>query len=105
MSNRTTNRTFTLSGIVCSTLGHNFVISRRITNHINEFKCTQCGKEVTNTYSGRLESLTVKTKEINTSLAEFFKKKMRRRYTLSHEKPHMQSQRAFSTDVGKQLAS
>ena len=82
MSNRTTNRTFTLSGIVCSTLGHNFVISRRITNHINEFKCTQCGKEVTNTYSGRLESLTVKTKEINTVVLRENKK--RKKYKVLH---------------------
>jgi|GEM_PF-433578 len=105
MNKRTTNRSFNLSGIVCSTLGHNYVISRRITNHINEYKCTQCGKEITNTYSGSLESLTVKTKEINTSLALFFKKKMRRRYTLNHEELNLQDQRAFLKDVNKQLAS
>lgn len=105
MKTNTTKSSFSLSGIVCSTLGHNYVVSRKITNHINEYKCTQCGKEVTNTYSGRLERLTVKTKEVNTSLALFFEKKMRRRYTLTYEKADMQNRRAFPAGLKKQLAS
>ncbi|MCH9661182.1 MAG: hypothetical protein K0U54_09755 [Bacteroidetes bacterium] len=71
---------FSFSGIVCGTLGHDYVVSRKITNHINEFKCTNCGKEVTNNYQGRLESLTYKAREANTSLATFFEKKMKRKF-------------------------
>jgi len=72
-------RPFSFFGIVCSTLGHDYVISRKITNHISEYKCTNCGKEVTDNFSGRLENLTFKTKKVNTSLALFYEKKMRRK--------------------------
>jgi transposase-like protein len=77
---------FSLSGIVCSTLGHDYAISRKITNHINEYKCTKCGKEVTDNFVGRVENLTLKTKQVNTSLALFFEKKMRRKITFPYEK-------------------
>lgn len=80
MKATTPNQSFSFSGIVCSTLGHDYVISRKITNHINEYKCTNCSKEVTDNFAGHLENLTSKTKQINTSLAMFFEKKMRRKY-------------------------
>ncbi|NND61594.1 MAG: hypothetical protein HKN48_00205 [Flavobacteriaceae bacterium] len=79
MNNSSPKKSLSLSGIVCSTLGHDYVISRKITNHINEYRCAQCGKEVTDNFNGNIENLTFKTREINTSLALFFQKKMRRR--------------------------
>ncbi len=72
---------FSFSGVVCNVLGHDYEISRKITNHISEYKCTRCGKEVTENFSGRLENLTFKTKKVNTSLALFHEKKMRRKMT------------------------
>jgi len=81
-----TKSSFSISGIVCSTLGHDYAVSRKITNHINEYKCTKCGKEVTDNFAGRVEDLTLKTKQVNTSLALFFEKKMRRKCTISYEK-------------------
>ena len=72
-------RSFSFSSIVCSVLGHDYVISRKITDHISEYKCTHCGKEVTENYSGRLENLTFKTKKVNNSLALFHEKKMKRK--------------------------
>ena len=72
-------KSFSFSGIVCNTLGHDYVISRKITDHISEYKCTNCGKEVTDNFSGRLENLTFKMKKVNTSLALFYEKKMRRK--------------------------
>lgn len=71
-------RTVTLSGIVCSTFGHNYVVTRKVTNHINEYRCKQCGKEMTDNFSGSLELLTHKIKEVNSSLASFYKKKSKR---------------------------
>lgn len=81
-----TKSSLSFSGIVCSTLGHDYAISRKITNHINEYKCTKCGKEVTDNFAGRVENLTLKTKQVNTSLALFFEKKMRRKCTIPYEK-------------------
>ncbi|MAO08911.1 MAG: hypothetical protein CL596_09390 [Alteromonas sp.] len=71
-------RTFSLSGIVCSTFGHNYVITRKVTNHINEYRCRHCGKEMTDNFSGSLELLTHKIKEVNSSLASFHNKKHKR---------------------------
>lgn len=78
--------TFSLSRIVCGTLGHDYMTTRQISNHINEYKCAQCGKEVTNTYNGHLEILTQKTKAANNALASFVEKKMRRKISISYEK-------------------
>ncbi len=89
MRTQSPKQLFTFSGLLCSTLGHDYVVTRKITNHINEYKCTNCGKEVTDNFSGRLESLTYKTKELNTSLAHFFQKKMRRKLTISYEKANL----------------
>lgn len=78
--------TFSIARIVCGTLGHDYMTTRQITSHINEYKCAQCGKEVTNTYAGHLEILTQKTKAANNALASFVEKKMRRKLTPSYEK-------------------
>lgn len=80
MNTSSPKTSFSFSGLLCGTLGHDYVISRKITDHIHEYKCTNCKKEVTDTYSGRIESLTMKTKAINNTLAQFFEKKMRRKY-------------------------
>lgn len=65
-------------GIMCSTFGHKYKVTRKVTNHINEYKCSHCGKEVTDTMSGKLEILTHKTKEVNTKLSVFCKKRSNR---------------------------
>ncbi len=79
MNQPSAHRSYSLSGFVCSAFGHDYIITRKVTNHINEYCCTHCGKEVTEDYNGKLEVLTVKNKEINSSLASFFQKKMKRR--------------------------
>jgi len=70
--------TFSLSGILCSALGHQYTITRKITNHINEYKCSQCGREVTNNPSGYFEALNFKNKQINASLEVLFRKRSRK---------------------------
>lgn len=72
---------FSFSGVVCSTFGHHFTVTRKVTNHINEYRCTHCGKEMTDNFSGTLEALTIKNREINATLASFFEKKTRRRFS------------------------
>ncbi len=80
MKSNSSNQLFSFSGIVCSTLGHHYTVTRKVTNHINEYRCSHCGNEVTDNFSGSLETLTLKNKEINSTLASFFQKKTRRRY-------------------------
>jgi len=79
MKSHSSNRPFSFSGFVCSTFGHHYKVSRRVTNHISEYTCAHCGKEVTDTMTGDVESLTVKNKEVNAILASFFEKRSARR--------------------------
>ena len=67
---------FSLTSLYCSTFGHHFEISNKITNYIKEYKCKTCGQEVTNGTSGDIELLTFKNKELNAILSAFFKKKL-----------------------------
>ncbi len=66
---------FSLLSFVCATFGHDYIISRKITNHINEYTCAHCGKEVADNMQGNVEILTSKIKKVNTSLASFYAKK------------------------------
>jgi hypothetical protein len=69
---------FTLSSVVCITFGHDYIITRKVTNHINEYRCSHCGREVADNDHGSLEPLTQKLKNANSTLAVFFQKKKRR---------------------------
>ncbi len=72
----TPNRSSLLS-VVCAVFGHDFIITQKITDHISEYKCVCCGKEVSDSYSGKFEELTYRRKEINECLYQFFQKKRR----------------------------
>jgi len=76
------NQNFSLTSMFCSIFGHRYKKSKKITNHISEFKCKTCGQEVTNAVSGRIEILTFKNRKINTCLSDFFQKKLQQ--TTSH---------------------
>ena len=79
MKSTSPKTSFSFAGMVCGTLGHDYKVTRKVTNHINEYKCVQCGREVTDTMSvGKVEILTSKNREINTTLASFFRKKNKR---------------------------
>ncbi len=64
-----------IPGLICSVFGHDYIVTRKITDHISEYQCACCGKEVTNSYSGKLEALTYRRREINECLSTFFRKK------------------------------
>ncbi|QIE59609.1 hypothetical protein G5B37_08545 [Rasiella rasia] len=70
-----TTSPFSLLSVVCATFGHDYVETRKITNHISEYSCCHCGKQVSDNMSGSLEILTVKIKEANNVLASFYAKK------------------------------
>ncbi len=66
-----------LRRIICFFFGHDYLITQKITDHISEYRCSCCGKEVSNSYSGQFEDLTYKRKEVNECLSHFFQKKNR----------------------------
>lgn len=76
--NASPKKHFMLSSVVCITFGHDYIITRKVTNHINEYKCSHCGREVAENDNGFLEPLTQKLKNTNSNLAVFFQKKNRK---------------------------
>lgn len=62
----------------CSLFGHRFKVNKHITQHVKEYKCSCCSKEMTTNSNGNLTELTPKFKEINNTLEYIYsKKKMR----------------------------
>jgi len=78
MPTNSSKRSIPILRIGCTLLGHNYLITRKITDHINEYQCSNCGHEVSDSYSGKLEELTVKLKKVNSNVAAFFQKKTRK---------------------------
>lgn len=59
----------------CNVFGHNFKVSKKVTYHINEFKCQNCRIEYTTNSKGNLIELTPKYKEINSVLERIHNRK------------------------------
>jgi len=81
MKNPSPKQSVSLSGLLCSAFGHDYVITRKVTNHINEYKCSNCNREVTDNLTGHLEVLTFKNKKVNTCVSSFFQKRANRSST------------------------
>ncbi len=71
-----TNR-LSIFGLVCTTFGHDYIVTRKVTDHINEYKCAHCGREVTDNMSGNIEVLTSKIKQVNSTVSSFLQKRSR----------------------------
>jgi transposase-like protein len=68
-----------VKSIYCSVLGHQFVISKKVTLHVSEYKCTHCKKEMTTNGKGELTPLTPKYKEINSVLSRIYQRRKLRK--------------------------
>lgn len=64
-----------MKSIYCSVFGHQYVISKKVTYHVKEFKCLHCSAEMTTNGKGELIPLTPKFKEINFVLERIHKKR------------------------------
>jgi transposase-like protein len=56
--------------------GHDYRVTRKVTNHVKEYTCTNCKKELTVNASGDLTELTPKFKEINDVLEHIHHKRV-----------------------------
>lgn len=78
MKKTSTPRGFKFSSLFCSLFGHHYVVSKEVTEHIKEYKCLHCQKQVTTDVSGRLSVLTPKMQEINNVVADMYRKRKER---------------------------
>jgi len=66
--------------LYCNFFGHDFKISKSVTNHIHEYTCKHCAIEMTDTANGFLAQLTPRFKETNDYLAQIHKRRRRKNY-------------------------
>ena len=59
----------------CKLFGHKYEISKKITYHVKEYKCSKCNKQLTTSGNGQLVELTPKYKEINSILSKIHGKR------------------------------
>lgn len=62
----------------CDIFGHNYQVTREVTEHVKEYTCKCCKKELTTNSNGKLTELTPKFKEINEVLAKIYSNKTSR---------------------------
>ena len=66
-----------LSALCCSIFGHHYIVSKKVTLHIKEYKCAHCKMQVTTDVTGNLSRLTPELQEINNTLEDIFNKRHR----------------------------
>ena len=67
-----------MKNVLCSTIGHQLVPSKKVTSHINEYKCKRCKSEFTINGKGQIVHLTSKHKEINKTLEKMYARKCKK---------------------------
>lgn len=70
-----------IAKIFCNFFGHNLKVSKTITNHVHEYRCSKCGMEMTDTADGFLARLTPKFKETNAYIATIYQRRRLRKQT------------------------
>lgn len=73
-----------MKNIICSTFGHELVVSKFVTKHISEYKCKRCKSEFTLNGKGEIVKHTEKHKEINRVLERMYKTKLKKHQELAH---------------------
>lgn len=64
--------------LYCDIFGHNYKVTKKVTHHIKEYKCSCCKKELTTNSNGKLTELTPKFKDINAVLSRIYSNKLAR---------------------------
>ncbi|KJD35279.1 hypothetical protein PW52_11470 [Tamlana sedimentorum] len=65
MENNSTFKAALLPRIYCNIFGHDYHVTKKVTRHVKEYRCSHCKKELTTNGNGDLTALTPKFKEIN----------------------------------------
>ena len=58
--------------LYCDLFGHNYEITKKVTNHVKEYTCKCCKKQLTTNSNGRLTELTPIHQEINSALERIY---------------------------------
>lgn len=61
--------------VFCNIFGHHYSVSKKVTQHIKEYQCIHCAKQVTTDVSGNLAILTPELEDINKTLESIYQKR------------------------------
>ncbi|NRB83315.1 MAG: hypothetical protein HRU49_06030 [Winogradskyella sp.] len=64
--------------LYCDFFGHDYKMTKKVTNHVKEYTCTRCNKQLTTNSNGKLIELTPKYREINTTLERIYNNRLMR---------------------------
>lgn len=64
------------SKFYCSVFGHQYEVSKKVTQHVKEYTCKCCKKQLTTNGNGRLTELTPTFQEINSLLERIYTRRM-----------------------------
>jgi len=64
----TTSNSNSVSKFYCNVFGHQYDVSKKVTQHVKEYTCKCCKKQLTTNGNGRLTELTPTFQEINSIL-------------------------------------
>jgi hypothetical protein len=64
--------------LYCDFFGHNYQISKKVTNHVKEYTCKCCKKQLTTDSNGKLIELTPKYQDINSTLERIYSSRLMR---------------------------
>ncbi len=68
-----------MKNFYCSLFGHDYQVTKNVTYHVKEYKCTRCKQCATTNSQGGLTPLTPKHQEINRVLERIHACKSKRR--------------------------
>lgn len=81
MKSSTAYNLASLSSVFCQIFGHQFTISRKVTQHITEYECVHCKKQMTTNEYGELSELTTELEAINNTLQDMWRRRSKKRMT------------------------
>lgn len=64
--------------LYCDFFGHDYKMTKKVTNHVKEYTCNRCNKQLTTNSNGRLIELTPTYREINTTLERIYNNRLMR---------------------------
>lgn len=64
--------------LYCDLFGHNYQLSKKVTNHVKEYTCKCCKKQLTTDSNGKLIELTPKYQDINSTLERIYSSRLMR---------------------------
>lgn len=67
-----------MKSLYCTIFGHQYEVSKKITYHVKEYKCSHCNSQVTTNGNGGLTPLTQKYREINSVLERIHNRRVSR---------------------------